>query len=679
MATITSPGLGSGLDVNALVSQLIAAESQVPTARLDRREAGFQARLSGFGTLKSSLSALQSSLSGLRTVSSFQGKTASSSDSKVLTATASSSAALGNHSFDVTQLAVSHKTSTDPLLANAQFTSTTDVVGTGTLTFRFGTTVYDTGTDTVTTFTQGTNNATKTVNITDGSLIGIVNAVNDANIGVNASIIFDGTNQRLVFASTSTGADNSFEVTVDDDDLNDTDTSGLSLLSFNTTSSNLLQTDAALDANVTIDGISGIKSASNTLTDIISGLTITLLDTTTSPDKVTLTVGQDTDAISSNVSNFVSNYNALITTINDLDSFNPDTREAGLLNGEGVLRSVQARIRRIIGTPVAGLADAKATLSSIGITTSSSDGTLVLDNTKLQSALDTNINDVTSLFAGLGNTTDPLIEFSDSSDQTLTGTFAVNITSLATQATAVGSVAANLTITGGSNDTLSVSVDGTAATVTLAAGTYTAATLAAEVQSQINTTQVFIDAGSSVSVTQSGGVLTLKSNKYGSTSEVNIAGGNGRIGLLGLTPVVTAGSNVTGTIDGSSATGEGQFLTGSNAAAGLKIKVTGSTTGDRGSITFSRGYAEQLDDFLSEVLAADGVFTSITDGLNRQVSGITEERAVLSRRLVTLEARVRSRFTALDILIAQFQTTSDFLTQQLSNLPFSNLGRNNRR
>lgn len=658
MAAITASGLGSGVDINGLVSQIIAAERAPVSSRLDRREGQLQARLSAFGTLKSSISSFQTSLASLQTVSTFQNKSVSSGDTDVLTASVSSAVAAGTYDISITQRAESHKLSTDPTKVAHQFTNIGDSVGTGTLTFKFGTTTtgpYG--------FTQDADKATQTVTITDGSLAGIRDAVNDAGIGVTASVIFDGSYQRLVFTA-NTGEKNSVEITVDDDDLDDTDDSGLSILAYETNAQNLAQNEAAQDASFSLSGVS-ISSESNTVTTAIEGMTINLLaDTGTT----SLTVSEDTGTINTNISSFVAKYNSLMGTINDLSSYDSETNQAGLLNGDGVLRNITTQIRRTISNPISGLTGSATILADIGITTSSTDGTLVLDNTKLNTAMNNNLDDVIGLFSAIGTPSDSLIEYVSSTDLTQVANHAVNITQLATQGDAVGSVAANLTITEGSNDAITLSVDGVATTITLSAGTYASASaLVTEVQARINGASEL--SGLGVSVSESSGVLTITSNSYGSDSKVNLSGGNGRNDLVGTSPTNTDGVDVAGTIGGYEAIGEGRYLTGTSGASGLEIKVTGVATGDRGTVAFTRGYAQQLDDQLSELLSSDGIFSSTTDGLGNSIEGIGLEREALDRRIATIEERVRSQFIAMDLLVAKLRGTSDFLGQQLDSLP----------
>lgn len=664
MATISSPGLGSGLDVSSLVNQLVAAEAKAPTNRLDRREGTLQSRLSGYGKIKGAFAALNTALANISKASSFQSKTGKSSDESILTASAKSSAVEASYDVTVNNLATAHRLSTDPALAGAQFTSQTDVIGTGTLSFRFGTTDYDSGTDTYNGFTQNPDKPVQTVEITDGSLSGIRDAINEADIGVTASIIYDGSHYRLVLGADDTGAANSLQISVDDADLDDADAAGLSVLAFNDSATYLAQTQASGDASLNINGID-ITSASNSLENTIDGLTINLADAGTS----TITVAQNTSTISKNISAFVASYNALIGTINEQTRYNADSGQAGALNGDSVIRSLDGQIKRLISSPLTGTEGSFTILAEIGISRSPSDGTLVLDNTKLADAIKQDVDGVISLFAAHGKSTDPLIQYSDSDSTTLAGNYAVNITQLATQGSLAAGIAANLTITADVNDKLSLNVDGVTSTVTLPPGTYTAASLAAELQAQINGVENYQENDIAVTVSQNAGVLTITSNRYGSASKVELVGGSGATGLLGASPTAATGVDVAGTIGGYQAVGSGQTLTGTNAAAGLEILVAGGDLGDRGTLNFSRGYAEQLKGLMDGALASDGIFKGVEEGLNRQLERVEDDRQTLLRRLASTEERLRAQFTALDVLVSQLQNTSSYLQQQLASLP----------
>lgn len=666
MASIVSTGIGSGLDVNSLVTQLVEAEKKPQITRLDAKEAALQARLSAFGALKSAIASVQSSLSGLTLQSTYRARSAVSSNSEVLTAAAVMTAAEGRYQISLAGLAAEHKLATDPVnQENARFASVTDVVGTGTLTFKFGTTAYDAESGNYTSFAQNADKSSFTVEVSDGSLRGVCDAINAADHGVSASIIFDGSYYRLALSANDTGAANSMEISVADDDGNNTDAGGLSLLAFNSGASHMAQTQEARNTDgLTIDGIA-IDSASNTLSNTVNGLTIHLLE----PGSSTLTVAYDKSVVGGAVRGFVEKYNGLVGTINELSKYDPGTGKAGLLNGDGVLRSIDAQIRRVLGQAVPGLSGPYRQLADVGVTLSPKDGTLVLDEVKLQSAIDNNFDAIAGLFAAYGSVTDSLIAYRSANDATRAGNYSINVSRMATHGMLVGSQAASLNVTAGSNDVLSFEVDGITASITLSAMSYaSAAALATEIQSRLNGNENLRRAGVSVKVSEADGVLTVTSDTYGSTSQIRATGGNGRNSLLGSAPVSSDGVDVAGTIGGIEATGSGQILTGAGDAAGLELRVLGGSTGSRGNVAFSRGYAEQIDRLLGQFLAEDGIFGSVADGINRSVRDIAAQRDRFDQRMATYEERIRAQFAAMDKLVARMRSTSDFLTSQLASL-----------
>ena len=671
MASITSAGIGSGLDINGLVSQLVEAESAAPTARLDRRQSDLQLRLSAYGQLQSSLSSLTNSLTSLKSFSTFQSSSASSSDSDIFTASGSGSLSQASYDINVTSLAENQKLSTDPALVGAQFTDVTDSLSTGTLTFKFGTTDF-TEPNTYTGFVQSTEKTAETVTITDSSLEGVRDAINDADIGVTASLIYDGSYYRLAVSSDDTGADNSLQISVADNDGNSDDASGLSLLTFNATATHLEQNDAAKDAALTLNGIA-ITSATNTVSDAIENVSINLK----SAGSASLDIDIDTAQVKSSITQFVASYNGFIGTVNQLTQYDPDTRVAGDLNGDGVTRSITSNIQRIIGNPIGAVGDDFTILAEAGITTDPSTGRLLINDTILDAQLDTNFDKFISLFAAFGETTDAQTGFISSTADTIEGNYAVNITTVASQGSLVGSAAANLTINTGSNDEITVDIDGTSATITLAAGTYTAAELVTELRAKINDTSSFKNSGIRVDVTESAGVLSLTSESYGASSTIDITGGNGLTGLIGGAAVSTDGVDVAGTIGGVAATGNGQLLTGVGSAKGLILSITGLNLGDRGSVDFKRGYADQLGSYVDSLLNADGFFRSTTSSIEDRLEGIADDRNALANKLISVEARLRAQFGALDLLISQLRNTSNFLTEQLASLP--PIGASNRR
>lgn len=661
---VSAPGIGSGLDVNGIVSQLMAAERQ-PLTALAKKEQSYNQKLSAFGQVRSVLANFQTALQDLSSGSKFQALSATASDTTVLSASASGKAVPASYQVEVTKLAQQQK------LASAGYAGTDTVVGSGTLTIQFGT--YDSGSNT---FTVNADKATKSITIdpANNTLAGIRDAINDANAGVSATIVNDGSasGNRLVLTSTDSGAANSLKVSVADDDGSALDNLGLSALAYDPTASagsgkNLSQMAAAQDAQLKIDGIS-VTQSTNTVKDAIEGITLNLTKTNVG-QPLNLTVSRDTKAITDAVQSFVSAYNGASGTLKSLTAFNGVGAQNGVLLGDATARAIQVQMRGLLNTAVESGGEL-TTLSQIGVTFTS-EGTLSLDTAKLNTAIADNFEDIAALFAKAGKTSDSLVSYSSSTAETQPGTYAVTVSRLATRGETVGSQAAALTITAGVDDQLDMIVDGKVVSATLAAGTYASAdALAAEVQSKINGA---LSSSGSVEVTQSGGVLSISSSSYGSASQATATGGNALATLLGAAPTTTAGVDVAGTINGAAASGAGQALTGASgdASEGLVLRINGGPLGARGDITFSSGYAYQLDAYLDTVLADDGGLKTRTDGINGSIKALDRRQEELEARMVQIEKRYRAQFAALDAMISSMNNTSSFLTQQLANLPSS--------
>ena len=305
-------------------------------------------------------------------------------------------------------------------------------------------------------------------------------------------------------------------------------------------------------------------------------------------------------------------------------------------------------------------------LSQVGISFQT-DGTLKFDSSKLAATLNDPTKDVSTLFASVGKTTDSLVSFTSATKDTVNGSYAVNISQIATQGKATGNAAAVLTITGGANDTLDVTIDNVSASITLAAGTYTASSLAAEIQSKVNGASAISSASIKVTMSEAAGVLTITSNRYGSASTVAITGGNAKADLFG-TPSQTAGVDVAGTFNGVTATGSGQTLTGAGDSTGLVLKINGGSTGARGNVDFAHGFAAKLGKLVDGMLSGRMIESRI-DGINATIKDIGSQREVLIRRLEDTEKRLRAQYTALDTTLASLSQTSNFLQQQLARLP----------
>lgn len=365
---ISSLGIGSGLDLSALVSQLVAAEREPAENRLLRREANLQAQLSAFGTIKSGLAGLATALDGLRDLQ--DGRTASSSDSRLLAVSASQSADPGAYTIEINHLAAAQTLATE-----FRFDDADAEVGTGTLTLQVGD---GEGVDIV-------------IDAENNTLRGVRDAINDAGAGVQASIINDGSGARLVLTSAETGAANTITIGVSDDDGDDTDLAGLSRLA----AGNMEEAVAGRDAEVVINGLT-VTSASNTLDDTIEGLTFTLRGTTGEDAPLRVTVGEDRSGVRNAVGAFVEAYNGVVEQIRGLTRYNPETREGAVLVGDGTLRSIRSRLSEGL-LQSGGLEESSLTnLVNLGVS-SDRNGKLTLDSAALDAAMNEDMEGVVAL------------------------------------------------------------------------------------------------------------------------------------------------------------------------------------------------------------------------------------------------------------------------------------------
>lgn len=555
MATITALGTGSGLDLESIISKFMQVERQ-PLQAIATQKSAFQSKISAYGTVKSALTTFQSSVSALSSASKFNAQKATSSDTSILTAKTDGSSTVGNFDITVSQLAKSQK------IASSGFASSSTTVGTGTLTISFGT--YDSGGNTFTA-NADKDDLTVTIDSSNNTLEGIRNAINDLNGDVTATIVNNGTTSQLVVTSKDSGEVNTLKISVDDDDGNDTNTSGLSLLAYDPTAAtnsgkNMSEIQEAKNALLTIDGID-IEKSSNTIDDAVDGLTLTLLKTTDTGESVSLGIESDVDTIKESIQKFVDAYNKLNTTFEDLTKYNEtDKTKSGKLIGDATLRTISYQIKAVL-TDSIGSGDL-TTLSDVGVSFDDS-GNLALDTEKLNDAIDSDFSDIATLFAANATFTDSQIKFVGSTTATKEGTYAIDVTSI------------------------------------------------------------------------------------GSSS-----------------------ANFVGTINGVGATGSETGLKGApgDDSEGLEIEISGSTTGSRGTVTFTKGFAALLDEMIDGFLDEDeGILASKTDGLESSIETLDDKTERLEARMSIIEARYRAQYQRLDVLMSSMSNISTYLSQQLSS------------
>ncbi len=652
---ISSPGIGSGLDVNDIVTKLMTVE-RAPLDNLVAQETRQRSRLSAYGSLKSYVAALQTVAQGLASGSSLKMQATTVSDPGVLAATAGTKAVPGSYSIEVSALARAAK------LASAGFDSGSTIIGSGSLTVTLGT--YDSGGNTFTPKSAGTP-VTIAIPPAANTLEGVRDAINAAGAGVSAAIINDGSasGNRLVITANDSGVANSVRVTVTDDDGGATDATGLSQLAFDPTAvvgsgRNLTEVQAARNAALTVDGLA-ITKASNVITDAIEGVTLNLTKINTGTP-TTVTVARDGAKIQASLEAFVKAYNDASKAIRGFTGYDATTRTGGILSGDAAPRSILSQMRNTITASATGSGTFRS-LADIGISFQG-DGSIKLDATKVQAAIGSNFGDLVKLFEASASSSDAQVAYATAGTDAKAGTYAVSVSRLPAAGMLTGSAAPDLTIIAGVNDRIDLSINGAVQGVNLTPGTYASvAALATELQTRL---------GSGVSVSASGGVLRVTSAVIGAASTVTIASGNGAVGLFGSSPASAAGADVAGTINGVAATGIGQNLTGAtgDASAGLVLRVTGGAIGARGSVTYAAGYGQNMYQITTDILAADGLVTARSDGINSTIKQLTNREEAMQRRLEAIEKRYRTQFTALDVKVSSLQATSSYLTQQLTAL-----------
>lgn len=395
MATISSLGIGSGLDVESIITKLMAVEQQ-PITDINKKTDGLKTQLSTYGQIQSSLSTLRDAASKLTNPDTWAGTKTSSSDTTAITATASTGAAIGNVSISVSQLASSQT------LATGTFASSTATVGQGTLTIELGSWTTD-ATSGTTSFTSKANTTPVTVTIGPGQdqLGQIRDQINAAGAGVTAAIVTDATGSRLTLTSRTTGETNAFRVTVNDADGNGGDASGLSQLAYDpsTSVSQMSLSLPAANARAILNGLP-ISSESNSLSSAIDGLNIILLKTT---PPVTLSVTQDADAIKKAVSDFTTAYNAINQLLRAQTKYDASTKTAAPLQGDSTAVGLNNRLRGIAGGSTS-LSTSVHRLADIGLAPGS-DGNLPTAGAKLDKAM-ANLDDLKAFFMGVDSTND---------------------------------------------------------------------------------------------------------------------------------------------------------------------------------------------------------------------------------------------------------------------------------
>jgi flagellar hook-associated protein 2 len=383
MATISFGGLGNGLDFGQIVDQLVKV-GRLPVERLTKKKTDLNTKLTDLTTVSTKVAALQSAAQALKLPTTFDKTTASVTDPTVLSVSASSSATTGTYSIRVVQLAQSHQIVSKA--AKAVSSETADIVSGGSATFTF-----KVGSGTDQTVTLGST----------GTLTDLRDQINNLGAGVTASLINTGTeaapSYRLALSSNNTGSANAITIVADGTDvdlLNGSGTGGIDTLA------------AAQNAQVQVGDQAlnplTIERSSNTISDAIPGLAITLTKTT-GTETVQVSLSQDLTAVKTNITALATAYNEVVKFINERTTYDVTTKQGGVFFNESSARTVLSRLRTALSSSVSG-ATGYTNIGQIGFKTER-DGTIAVDDGQLTTALSTNYNGVKGLLSNQGTVT----------------------------------------------------------------------------------------------------------------------------------------------------------------------------------------------------------------------------------------------------------------------------------
>lgn len=668
---IQSLGAGSGIDTNNLVTQLVEIERAAPQQRIDSNKELTETRISDFGLLSSALSTLKDAAAALVDPEALFSKSASFTESDALVPVElDTDVQPGSYAFTVDQIAQSHT------LAFGGFSSESDTVGEGTLSFSFGNYSRTGGVIDGPLTVNGDKATTDiTIDSSNNTLEGIRDAINDADIGVSASIIFDGSDYNLSLVSES-GADNEIQI-----DVTESGAAGLSALQFDD-SDFAAEAQAGQNSSVTLNGISGIERSSNSIDDIVDGLSIDLLQETDIGETVTITVTDDKSFAEQNVRTFVDSYNAFLEAIdpifgiNEVENEDGETEtEVGSLANDALAKSLLTQIRSVIASSIPGLDNSNYTsLTNIGIRTEL-DGTLSIDEDDFSTAFEDNFEDVQKLLAPFTDSSTNDITINSFGDNTEAGAYEVAVTTNPTKGVYNGAAFTGDLDTNGETYTFVVEVNGTTSdTITIPTTTFADEdALAAQIQSLINGDENISDAGASVSVTYNGTGFDITSSSYGSSSTVNISSASSDTStLLGLADGSgTEGTAAAGTIDGVTGFGSANVLLPALGEPGESLTLLIGESATSATVNFSRGFAGELERLIDSFLESDGVIATRTETLSDKLDTYDSDQDRLDRRIEAYEERLLNQFIAMERILSSLSTSGSFLDNLIDTLPFT--------
>jgi flagellar hook-associated protein 2 len=630
-------GLASGLQTDSILASLEQI-ARAPITRMKQRQTQLLSRSQAWNTANTRLLAIKERAAALADLRSQMTISASSSTSTVAVS-ANSSAVAGNYTFTVNSLATYHQ------LTSQEFNDE-DVTSVGSGDFSI--TVGD---------------ETTTIDASGMTLTELRDAINDSEAAAKAFIVSDGAatpKYRLVLTAQEEGT--AGEMTIAS-----TLTGG--------TAPTMATLVAASDTQLTFGtGANAftVTRTGKTLTDVIPGVTINLTDDALG-NTATVTVTSSTDGIKSAIQEFVTQYNNYIDFVAQQFSYNEETNATGALFGESRLQQVISDMYSALMNPVSNLTGSITSAIHIGLSTGTG-GKLTIDTAELDAALADNLDGVFKLFENSGTATHSAVSYiastTDTAASDATG-YAVNITQAARQAQLIFDTSGvGLPETLGQDETLTINDE----TIALTMG-MTRAQVVEAINAKASVTNV-VASLTDATGSGTGNYLSLKHTEYGPDYSIVVSSdvaagatstgigtsqrsemlpGTGNAGLIGL--------NVLGTINGESASGDGQLLTSTTGdAEGLKIRITATAPGDYGTVVFTRAIGSTLESMMTSFTETDGLVENATESLQEQIDAIDEDIQRVEESVAREIARMRAQFNAMEVTMGRLQSQASQLS-----------------
>lgn len=622
--TMSIGGMASGLDTNNIIAQLMDIE-RAPINQWLNRQAKLKKVDEAWSTIVSKLSAIRTATNNIADGPDWAqlGKV-TSSDKTIIDATVSGTATPGSVTLSVEALAYAQQRA-----SNDNFTSLDAAVGTRELTI-----------------TTSSGSYVITPDSPDTTLTEFVQKINTSGAEVRAQAVEVTAGEfELVITAKNTGT-----------------ASGFTLTETNW-SAGWTQTQAAADSKIRIgDPATGLllTRSSNTVSDVISGVTLNLKQVSATP--VTITTERNVDGAVAKVEKWVADLNGILQAAKDLGKYDADKNLAQPLASDPTLRALVSSVVNAVTDTLSGLTGDYVTAASVGIE-STRDGLLTIDSTKLREALTADFDAVSALFTRAGKVTDTRVSYIAATDDTQPGTYNVVVTAAARAAEVTGAAFA------AAAETLTITSGGLSADVVLD-GTETVAQAVTKISNALTAQGI-----TSLTVEESGGAIRVVDSAYGTASTFTVSSTGGGFGLSGT----HTGQDVAGTIDGVAGTGKGRILTIDSdgatvdglvlrlAATQAEVDAAGGSLA-LGTVTLTQGLAGRMSAEIAEFEGTTGHIQRTRDGIESDHTLLGERIDRLEVRLKTKEASLVRMFSAMEAAMGRLTSQGNWLAAQLAQL-----------